>query len=552
MKPRLFAVLAAAILVLGFALPIDATGPQSAGYLLRPLIVAGDPAPPVTFGSFGAAAMNDNGDVVFVTSHIDLAPGLFLHSSGRVVPIALRGQEAPGTGGAQFDFLIGRFSINNSGAVAFAAGLVGGSSPEAFSGGIFLFSAGRLTPVVLAGQMAPGTTGRFSKFIELTLNDSGAIAFSGFFTTDDRTEKGGIFLAERGTVRPVVLPGESAPGTAGGRFSSGFPQSFVVMNNVGAIAFSARLGGGNVTQGIFLFAGNELTPVALSGQEAPLTGGKSFHSFSFASASLNDHNELSFTASLTGDPEEAPGFFIQSLFLYSAGRIEPIAIFARQAPGVEGGTFLSLLAPSINNSGSIAFYARLEGGLSDEGIYLSEMGRLRPVALVGQEVAGAPGETVSAFDLSPHTGFPKAVAASLNDRGDVAFLASTTGQTMRLGVFLASDGTIIPLVTSTDRLSGSFFSRISDADGPVFLNDQNEVAFLGYVPGNGEGLYRHSANSLMPIAVSAQQASDTGGGVLFNTCLTFCCLTANDTGAIAFTSDVGHVPREFTSSVAVA
>lgn len=76
---------------------------------------------------------------------------------------------------------------------------------------------------------------------------------------------------------PVFLVGQTIPEIGGGTFFE-LPQ--VVMNNVGTIAFSAKIREGEITDGIFIYAEGRITRVAVAGQgtgdPAPGTGGGTF------------------------------------------------------------------------------------------------------------------------------------------------------------------------------------------------------------------------------------------------------------------------------------
>jgi len=529
-------------------LPIErASGQQPRPYRLQPLVVEGDPAPPVTFGSFDTAAINDRGDLVFAAGGPLLSSGLFFRSTaGALVPIALTGQQAPGTDGGRFDVFFSRLlppSINNRGAVAFKACIVGGRYGPNGGDGIFLFSDDHLTPVALAGDIDPGTNGRFIGFSPPQLNDEGAIVFGAIVQLDQEVELDGIFLYSDGVIRSLLLSGEEAPGTGGGVFSLFYTGVFLAMNNPGDIAFAAAVEGGNVDDGIFFLTDNRLAPLVLSGQEAPGTGGDTFQSFRGSFGSLNDTGELAFTVSLADD------FLTQSyLFVYSGGITKPVALWGQPAPTGDGGTFSSLLSPSINNDGNIAFYARLSGTITDEGVFAYRNGRLESVAVVAQEIADS--ERFSTFDLMASFGYPPAVAVSLNDSGDIAFLASLSGQRMRLGIFLASNGNFRLLVTSADASPESAFSAFK---GSLFsmplITSRDEVGFAAVAAGNGWGLYLRSAETITPVAVTGQEAPGTGGAVFFNLCSIFSSFAINERKVVVFNVSLAADPDDFICSI---
>src|SRR5712692_10320141 len=96
------------------------------------------------------------------------------------------------------------------------------------------------SPVVLQGQPAPGTGGTFSLFSpSIHLNDSGAVIF--WAKISGGNNGFGIFLFSRGEILPIVLEGQIAPGTSGGRFT--YFQGWI-LNNAWDVLFRAGISDG--------------------------------------------------------------------------------------------------------------------------------------------------------------------------------------------------------------------------------------------------------------------------------------------------------------------
>jgi hypothetical protein len=118
---------------------------------LRPVAVQGDPAPGSTdtFTSFGGVVLNRLGDVAF-TAEINGSQGIFATRRGRLAAIALLGDPAPGT--AKTFELLGGPLLTGNGQVAFVASLTevpgGFTDPGLFVGGP--------RPDVLNKVVAPG------------------------------------------------------------------------------------------------------------------------------------------------------------------------------------------------------------------------------------------------------------------------------------------------------------------------------------------------------------------------------------------------------------
>ncbi|MCS6805606.1 MAG: hypothetical protein RMM98_11505 [Acidobacteriota bacterium] len=214
------------------------------------------------------------------------------------------------------------------------------------------------------------------------------------------------------------------------------------MNNTGAVAFRASLTGGRASSGIFVSSGGVITPVVLSGQVAPGTGGGRFSNF--GAPSINDHGSIVFQASIEG------GSRGQGLFIARNGTIRPIALTGEIAPGTAGKTFISFFQPLINNNDAVAFQATLPSRAPnpfsfEERLFLAVGDMILPVALQGQEAPGTGGGIFSRFSpdvriiqfpiLSPMVFTAR---FSLDDSNAVAFTAEVTGGTVASAIFLAT------------------------------------------------------------------------------------------------------------------
>lgn len=180
----------------------------------------------------------------------------------------------------------------------------------------------QISPLVLTGQPAPGTNGgRFSTFSFPSINASGAIAFQA--NISGGSTKSAIFVSSpRGGISPVVLQGQAAPGTGGKEF---FGFSEPVLNDNGAVAFRAKIGVEIGNEGVFLFSNGSTSAIAITGQLAPGTGGQRFTGFSVPD--LNDSGAVAFQGRL-GDSN--------GIFLFSNGAVAPIALTGQTAPGTNG------------------------------------------------------------------------------------------------------------------------------------------------------------------------------------------------------------------------
>jgi len=162
------------------------------GENLTTIFAANQPAPGGgTFQDFSSPVINKHGQVLgFASLNNAVGPlGLFLGDGRDAVAIALSGQAAPKGGrycrpgdmgcpnAVQF---LGLPSLNDRGQVAFNVFLTGGGSRS----GIFRGDGATTTPIALEGTAAPGTTGTFDSFGEMTLGQDGRVAFIGTLALD--------------------------------------------------------------------------------------------------------------------------------------------------------------------------------------------------------------------------------------------------------------------------------------------------------------------------------------------------------------------------------
>jgi len=145
------------------------------GGALTPVFIANQIAPGgATFVDFGEPVINKNGQVAVSALLTNSASqlGLFVGDGTNAVAIALQRQAAP-KGGNYTGQFFAPTRLNDSGEVAFDAGLTGGTS----SSGIFRGNGDHTTTVALSGTNAAGTTGTFASFRDMQLLNDGRIAF---------------------------------------------------------------------------------------------------------------------------------------------------------------------------------------------------------------------------------------------------------------------------------------------------------------------------------------------------------------------------------------
>ncbi|HYB44673.1 MAG TPA: choice-of-anchor tandem repeat NxxGxxAF-containing protein [Candidatus Methylomirabilis sp.] len=257
--------------------------------------------------------------------------------------------------------------------------------------------------------------------------------------------------------------------------------------------------------------------VVAAGQPAP--GGGAFEHFSVESqpvvAPVNARGEVAFFATLV----RARGS--EGLFLASPRGLTKVVVEGDRAPG--GGALSGFgrhPIPSINAAASVAFAAAVSGGKTVEGIFVSSRGALTAVAVAGQPAPGISSGTFANLD------FP-----ALNDRGDVAFLATVRrGRETVEAIYLRAGDRLRKVVAQEDPApAGGSFAGF----GAPALNSAGVVAFAAVVEGRGVpgGLFA-VAGGQTKMLVGAGDESPAGGiFAKFSE-----RLALDDSGAVAFTS----------------
>ncbi|MCH8096998.1 MAG: hypothetical protein IID53_07960 [Proteobacteria bacterium] len=310
----LFVVAFAAILLVASG-NARAQAPQ---YTIETIALTGDPAPGrpgTTFASiFREPVLNENGSVVF-EGRLDSGlrdTGIWIGRVGNISEVALKGTEAPVVAtGKIFQSFIDP-SLNDSGDVAFLAftGPSGGDITD--SSGIFTWSAGSIDPVALRGQVAPGTGGdvflEFSRprasggFFGPIINNTGDMVFRAFLDTVSERDNG-IWFGNSGGLTLIGREGDVAPASGGEIFG---PITQVRLNDAGDIAFRASIEPRLANSGLWLGRPGSFFPIAITGDVAPETGGRTFGS-SMGGLDLNSLGTVAFTASLNGDLADGLG-----------------------------------------------------------------------------------------------------------------------------------------------------------------------------------------------------------------------------------------------------
>jgi hypothetical protein len=266
-----------------------------------------------------------------------------------------------------------------------------------------------------------------------------------------------------------------------------------------------------------------LHTVVAAGQPAP--GGGTFERFGVESqpvvAPPNRGGDVAFFATLLR------GAGSEGIFLATARGIRKVAIEGDRAPG--GGSLSGLgrhPIPAINAAGDVAFAAAVSQGRTVEGIFLASKGALRTVAVAGEPAPGIPSGTLASVD------FP-----ALNDRGDVAFLATVRrGRETVEAIYLRVGGRLRKIVAQDDPApAGGTFA----AFGAPALNGAGAVAFAAVVEGRGVpgGVFIAAGDRLRMLAGAGEPTPLGGIFAKFSE-----RVSINDAGAVAFTALLKDAP----------
>jgi len=263
--------------------------------------------------------------------------------------------------------------------------------------------------------------------------------------------------------------------------------------------------------------------VAVTGQAVP--GGGTFDRFSVESlpivAPINGKGQVAFFATvLRGRANE--GFFLSS-----GARISKLAADGDPAPG--GGVFSGFgrhPVPALNDGGELAFAAAISGARAVEGIFVASPRSMRAVALAGGAAPDIPSGTLASVD-----------APAINDRGDVAFLATVRrGRESLEAIYLHSGGKSRKIVAQGDPApAGGTFAGF----GPPSLNGKGLVVFGGVVEGRTipGGLFVSKGGAIRMLVGAGEETPDGGIFAKFSE-----RVAVNDAGAVAFNAILKAAP----------
>lgn len=367
------------------------------------------------FNTFGSVAINDYTQVAFdagISTATSSVTGTYLYSGGEITKIAAPGDPSPIGPIA----IVGGPSINSKGEVAFTI-LSGSITSSANSSGVFVYSGETIRKLVSSGDPSP-IGGTFFDVGAIRIQENGDVLFWARVETTPYW-KSGLFLATQQGVKKIMAQDDVLPdvGASADAPTNLYPRGD--LNSFGEVAFvtmlSGRRSGEPADTGIFLRSGDSISKIVAAGDRTPIGG-----------------NFSSFRPKTDWVP----------------------------LPDVH----LSIFS-------TVAFFAEVNDGSSNEGIFLASSRAMVKVVAIGDVLAN--GDRVGGFRP---LNFPRYVPAiALNDQGEIAFPAYNE-KGVFLGIFRAAAVTPVIKSVKLKRKRGVMELRVT---GTGFIANDAEIRING-------------------------------------------------------------------------
>lgn len=359
--------------------------------------------------------------------------GVLLWRKGVLTTIAEAGQLL--TDGGIMGYTLSPVQMNDHGEVAFIISRDGPGnfpSPTGWNAGVYRYdSRTGINPVMVPGTTpVPGGGSFWGSLFVVATDNRDDIYFPAMICTTVQVKfptqtcpdgspgvlTYGAYKADaKGTITPMVVPGDAAPGPAGSYFDfTHGPAS----NTRGVFAFTAHVFTDVCAHSDLLYCwdsvflkkspSGEIVEIARVGKPSPVPG----RNYGPAYGPLVTPNgDVAFIADVSPNGD----FTEPSVLLYSKGKTIVIAAPGYALPG--GGHFartgFNNQSVAINNAGEIVFNAALVDGA--QGIYVWRHGSLALVAKTGTNVG-----TGIVANVDQGTGDTQ---VAINDSGQVLFSA---------------------------------------------------------------------------------------------------------------------------------
>ena len=332
-----------------------------AGVMYRTVAMEGDLAPGVSggavysdLGGMSPPMIGSGGQVAF-RARTAQGGGVWVeNAAGLLQPVALAGDVAPGAGGGatftNFDALI---PVDGDGGVAFVA-----DTSNVFQYGSWYQSGGSPTEGVVSGLPAGGLPGKTWAGLDLPASNGGRVVTRAYIQNGPPWE--GIWMGTGGSVTPVVVAGDGAPGVTAGTFDQ---FSFPAVNAGGNVAMFAWLTrAGDITRdndvGLWVDSGSGLGLLARTGSAAPGAGANQvFDSLTVDEIfAINAGGDVAFSGQLRGDGVSSDN--AEAIWRGSPGSLSLVVRAGQQAPGAPAGVVFNCFDdPALAEDGTAALWA---------------------------------------------------------------------------------------------------------------------------------------------------------------------------------------------------
>jgi len=174
----------------------------------------------------------------------------------------------------------------------------------------------------------------------------------------------------------------------------------------------------------------------------------------------------------------------------------PLVLTGTPIPGTAGYRLSGFFEAPVNASGTIVFPATFTTPekITGQGVFKIENGELKRVMLSGETVPDSPGDF-----------FGNSGSATINSRGDIAFIANTTGPRQVIFIRSASTWTrVVDLNGPVPGVEGGSFQLltspiINDLGDVVFGADFSTGSGAQFTSGSGVFLYSHGVVSAVSL-----------------------------------------------------
>jgi hypothetical protein len=385
-------------------------------YTIQRIVTSGDTVGDLRIGTgLAPGTLNDKGWLAFIAPIAGRGEALIQYADGKLMPLVLGGQDAPGGRWAKSVDLLIPISMNQRGNVAFAATVTIGDKT---TWGTFTWDSQARTfaPVALVGMPAvndltfvPG-----SQPTAPVINNQDEVAFLAFVNdAAGQAQRAVFFLGPDRKLAPVALPDQELPG--GGTLAHlGGPT----LNDAGTVTLRVRRHGDPASAyGGYVWEKGTITAVAAVGAAAP--GGATIVNVS--ALRVNNQNRTVLVAARLSTSRDRAG-----LYRFADGQLAPVVVPGQEMPG--GGKLRSVVEQSglsgigavgnislANELGQYVFLADLEGG-GRAAYRVDPDGQLTLILKSG-----------ATTELGQITGIRQELGVALNSQGQVALTVRIDG-----------------------------------------------------------------------------------------------------------------------------